>query len=443
MKAEIMTSDTGSGFKSWWIKNDLWVLLALYFFSLPIGKTLWLPLIVMSVSGIYLFLKGLRQKALVENTGKLLVIAACFFLPALNSLPDSLVTSRTLQYLGTYPLFVGVGYFILIRMKSVFDLSKLLNSIALITILWSICAFWQFLLPNNNPFPAAVGGRYQGVFGQSDMVLGYVLAAVIPFLLFGYWYQGKRTISLFVSMFLIGTCLISGNRASWVSIIFMLFALPVVALLMGYRIRVKYLSLLIIAVILSGFFGANLIEGTAVKSRLDFTLEFFKNPSFDSFDGSSAGRGEIWSTSVIIGLENPFNGTGVGNFRYAHPYYAPADTIFRFPNSDQTSPHKFTGAMYPHQMVLQQFAGAGWPGLIGMCLFYILLLKFSWDAVKYRNLLGVGAVLAVWMGFFPLNTHLNFHGGWLTGNFWVWIGVLLGCCYRLKDGASPPLSRKG
>ncbi len=43
------------------IRNDLTILLRLYFFSLPLGKTLWYPLFVMAMVGMYLLVKEIRD----------------------------------------------------------------------------------------------------------------------------------------------------------------------------------------------------------------------------------------------------------------------------------------------------------------------------------------------------------------------------------------------
>lgn len=415
--------------KNWWDLNDAWVLITLYFIALPVGKTLWLPLIVMSITGTYLLIRDIRKGGLVNGSNKIFLIASCFLIPAVLSLPDSLVPSRTLGYIATYPLFISVCYFILCRIKTNLNLDKLIYSLTLVTLFWAFCSFWQFILPEYSPFSPPVGGRYQGVF-SGYWVLGYVLAAVIPFMAFGLWSIGKRSLSVVITMVLIGTCLISGNRASWVSIIFMLVALPIVALVGGYRIRLKYSIIILFFLTTIIVTGSFIVKGTSVEDRLGKTLAFFKNPSISSFEYSSSGRGEIWATAIKIGNENSINGTGVDNFRFAYPYYAPEDSPYRSPNPDISSPHKFTGAMYPHQIILQQYAGAGWPGLIGIILFYVMLVQISWRSAKSRNLLGTGAALAVWMGFFPLNTHLNFHGGWLTANFWVWVGLML--CFSEK-----------
>jgi hypothetical protein len=50
-----------SSYMRFLIRNDLTILLRLYFFSLPLGKTLWYPLFVMAMVGMYLLVKEIRD----------------------------------------------------------------------------------------------------------------------------------------------------------------------------------------------------------------------------------------------------------------------------------------------------------------------------------------------------------------------------------------------
>ena len=425
-----MTKRGLTTFTLWWRENDLWVLLSLYFLSLPIGKTLWLPLLIMSVTGIAMVIQNHKRSEHPKVIKVLLIAAIAFYLPALLSLPDSLVLSRTLEYLFTFPLFAAVGYFLTVRIASQGFPLVLLNILTAIVLLWSVAAFIQFLFPSISPFPAPAGGRFQGIFGRKDMILGYVLAPMIPLLVALYWQRGKRVFSVALLIALATTCFLSGNRASWVSVLIMLGA----GILVLWRIRttLSWKQILPISALASIALvvGLQAVSGSSVERRLKYTLEFFQNPSFESFDRSSAGRGELWATAVKIGLANPWNGTGVGNFRYAYPYYAPENTHWKYPNPDESSPHRYTGAMYTHQIVLQQFANTGVPGLLGIFVFYFLLTSITLKSVQQSNLIVSALALAVWMGFFPINTHLNISGGWLTASLWVWLGLLFGAMER-------------
>ncbi|WP_173480045.1 MULTISPECIES: O-antigen ligase [unclassified Marinobacterium] len=419
-------------FKEWWRHNTSVALLGLYFFSLPIGKTLWLPLLAMCFYGFSDFIRHKRQSTLPKATVTWFAISLCFMVPAALSLPDSLAIDRTVKFLVTYPLFAMVGFFLITRFDITKHLKPLLFTTSVISFTWGISAFWQFSLPDFNPFPAPSGARYQGVFGQSDMILGYVLAPIVPLIAYGYWSIGFKKTAVIFSLFLMSVCFISGNRASWVSVLVFLCSV-FLFFLVNQNIRKKVKLAFSIAAVMLVIMSGYLSQGTPLGERLNQTLQFFKSPSFSSFDNSSAGRGEIWMTSINIGTKNFWNGTGVGAFRFAYPYYAPDNARFKFPNSDRKSEHKFTGAMYPHQLVLQQFSGAGVFGILGILIFYSMLLYATVKSLKHHNLLVFGLTAAIWSGFFPLNTHLNFHGGWLTASFWVWVGLLLSMLNRKVD----------
>jgi hypothetical protein len=85
---------------------------------------------------------------------------------------------------------------------------------------------------------------------------------------------------------------------------------------------------------------------------------------------------------------------------------------------------------------METFSGAGWAGIVGLVLFYGLLTRFTLMTFKQGSLLAVGAVLAFWAYFWPINTHNNFHDGWVSAWFWVWLGLAVGAYYASagRDG---------
>ena len=405
------------------------IALGLYFFSLPIGKSLWLPLFYMCIRGGYFVYTDVRNRYKTPSLNLLLFSVACIFMPALLSAVDSIVPARTLKYLLEFPLFVLVAYFIMRSLENRFDSRLLVILMAVTALFWSLCSYWQFMLPDFNPFPEPRGARFQGVFGRSEMILGYSLAAIIPFLVFGLSFVGRQKTAVVLFVLLAATCFLSGNRASWISVlVFTLMSLGVIWL-RGWRPTAKGLLSLVLASSIVLVLAVSFVKGTSLAHRFDRTVSFFKDPNLSSFESASAGRGSLWIAAVEIGLDHPVNGVGVNNFRFAHPDYMDADDgsdRWLSENKDSSVDRKYVGAFYPHQLVLQQFAGAGLPGLAGILSFYTGLFFLTISAVRGKNLLVVGAALAVWAGFFPLNTHLNFHGGWLTANFWVWVGIFLG-----------------
>jgi len=81
-------------------------------------------------------------------------------------------------------------------------------------------------------------------------------------------------------------------------------------------------------------------------------------------------------------------------------------------------------------MFLEAWSGAGSLGVLGLLIYFLFLAKTSINVSKTRNLVAAGALIALWAGFFPLNTHNNFYGGWMNAWFWVWMGISAGLIFR-------------
>ena len=85
--------------------------------------------------------------------------------------------------------------------------------------------------------------------------------------------------------------------------------------------------------------------------------------------------------------------------------------------------------------MLETLAGAGWIGVLGLFGLYLFLLRTTLRAFSTAPLSCVGALLAIWASFLPLNTHNNFYGGWMIAWFWVWMGIAAGLLFRTVEPA--------
>ena len=206
-------------------QNDFVILLSLYFFLLPIGKTLWYPLFVMAIVGGVLFFKEVfLEKKLAEGSRVLLIGGSLIFAPAVLSLLTSIDHSRTLTFISTYPLFFLAGYFIYRRTSDLPSLKKLLYPLLSIFILWGILVIWQFVDPSS-PFNSNDGTHYQGIFSPNSLVksslgLGFILGTAFAFIVTGLWSIHRYKMSIAAAAVLILLCILSGTRSSWVSLLF-------------------------------------------------------------------------------------------------------------------------------------------------------------------------------------------------------------------------------
>ena len=413
--------------------NDLTILLSLYFFLLPIGKTLWYPLFFMTIIGGYLLFKELKRGHLTSGTRWLLLGGAFVWVPAIFSLINTVDFGRTFQFVGTYPLFFLAGYFIYKRLSAGVPVMPAVYAISAIVFFWGALAIWQYIDPQN---PFGPGGSHnQGIhtrdnpFVDGGLMMGVILGSLFSFLIYALWARGFNTLAILFGFFIIGLVYISGTRSAWLSVLVTLGSIPVVGLLREFKpsLKVYAVSLLLLATVTGA--GVVAYQQPGLQVKLDQTLTVFSNPSREGLDRALSGRIDIWEDAIQLGLSSSMVGTGVNNFRYAQPLLPdPAGT--RWISQWNKDGHELKGPAHTHQILLEAWSGAGALGLIGLLMYFVWLARTSIQFGKTGSLLAVGALVALWAGFFPLNTHNNFYGGWMSAWFWVWMGISAGLIFK-------------
>jgi len=292
---------------------------------------------------------------------------------------------------------------------------------------WFITVLWQLFDPDN-PFSPA-GSHNQGIFMRTaggSLMLGVILGSMLPlissyFISKGrYWVAGFTVIVMGVFLYYTGT------RSGWLS---GAFSVAVILILLSIKIKWGVMKTLTSGIIILAL-GAiifisvgQLVPGTA--TRVTKTLEFFKAPSFETFEAASSGRGLIWRDAIEMGRSNMLNGVGADAFRVAHPNYVHDGSeywLYEWPQKDGST--LLIGASHPHQILLDSFASSGILGLLGLIGVYAIVFQKTVSLFRLGNWLGLGFALAFWSGFLPFNTHNNFYGGWMTAWLFFWIGFI-------------------
>jgi O-antigen ligase len=421
------------------IRNDLTILIGLYFFSLPLGKTLWYPLFVMAFMGIYILVKEIRGGGFSLGTKWLLIGGSFIWIPAIFSMINTVDSGRTLQFVATYPLFFLAGYFIYKRLSAGVSVMPAVYVISLIVVFWGVLAIWQFVDPQN-PFGPG-GSHYQGIhtrnnqFVDGGLMMGVILGSLFPFLILSLWAIGFNFLDILFGLFIIGLVFISGTRSALLSVLVTLGAIPIVSLLRGFKPSLKFyiFTLLLLATVT----GTGLIayQQPGLQVKFNQILTVFSNPSREGLERVMTGRVDIWDDAIQLGLSSPLVGTGVNNFRYAQPLL-PNPAGAPWITSWNKDGHALIGPSHTHQILLEAWSGAGALGLIGLLVYFVWLARTSIQIGKTGSLLAVGALVALLAGFFPLNTHNNFYGGWMSAWFWVWMGISAGLIFRQPEEAS-------
>ena len=388
----------------------------------------------MAIIGGYLLLQELKRGRLSSGARWLLLGGSFVWVPAIFSLINTVDFGRTFQFVGTYPLFFLAGYFIYKRLSAGVPVMPAVYVMSAIVVFWGVLAIWQYVNPQN---PFGPGGSHnQGIhtrdnpFVDGGLMMGVILGSLFSFLIYAVWARGFNSLAILLGFFIIGLVYISGTRSAWLSILVTWGAVPIVALLRGFKpsLKIYVVSFCLLATLaIAGFFA---YQQPGLQIKLNQTLTVFKTPTVEGLDRTLSGRLSIWTDAVHLGIESPLVGHGVNNFRFSQPMVAPENSPWVRDFSDQSDDHQLKGAAHTHQIFLDAWSGAGALGLIGLLMYFVWLARTSIQVGKTGSLLAVGALVALWAGFFPLNTHNNFYGGWMTAWFWVWMGISAGLIFK-------------
>jgi O-antigen ligase len=165
-----------------------------------------------------------------------------------------------------------------------------------------------------------------------------------------------------------------------------------------------------------------------VKQRLDQTLLLFSGDEA-KIDQALSLRWTLWKDAFAMIEAHPVNGVGVRAFRYAYPEFAQPGDIFV--STDEKS-GRLTGAFYAHQMVVEVASETGLIGLLGLGLFYALLVRYWRAADAERRLLALPFAMAVMAWIFPLNTHPSFYTAQWSVMIWLLLAMLCAALLPLQ-----------
>lgn len=422
-------------------RHEFTLLFCSFYFLLGVGVTLWYPLFVMCVIGGFLLYAELRsENGLTPESRWLLTIGACFLLPAVISLPNSLDQLRTLKYLLTYPLFMLAGYY-LYRRVSVGAVTKpVLYFMIMTIILWGAFSFWQFFDPNS-PFSNRKG-HYQGIHSRSNewvdggLMLGSILASSVLFVCAHLWLYGRKLASSVFLGFVVMLIMLAGVRSAWLSTLFVFLVILALGLnISSASIKSKILVVGLAFSLFAGIIWATFSVSPYLQSRWNQTAVALSDMSAENLNSALSGRWVIWQDAVSIGLKLPITGSGANTFRFAPPALLedPKSKEQFFNTPDPSDPNfRQTGAFHTHQSLLDVFSGTGFTGLIGMIFAYMMIAILTIRIWRARNILAIATITGWWAAFLPFNTHYNFYGGWSTAWFWVWLGLAVGFYARSK-----------
>jgi O-antigen ligase len=390
-----------------------WLLIAIPLL-LPFGSASELPILIAALWALVLIVRG-RIDWRAPATRLALALFAAYWLPELLSAPDSFAPRKSWIEVAADLRFGLLMLFATVALRDLARVRFVLAAVGVVLAVWCVDALLQ-AATGYSLGGAAQADRLSGIFGDDNLKLGGVIAALSPFALLPAWRRYGLGGALLALVPILAVILLAGARASWV-------ALAVVLVAISWR----QLGLRRGSVALAGLLVVSLIAAVAAHhwsprfaERIDRTSEALRGDTA-ALDYALAGRLPIWRTALATGAAHPINGAGVRAFRYAYPDYAAAGDKW-------VDRAQGTGALHAHQLLLELWSETGSLGLLCWLLGAAIALRAWREASPAARDRAAAPAYALVAMLFPINTHYavysNFWSVLLFAMLALWVGSL-------------------
>ena len=391
----------------------LWLLAV--FALLPFSRSYELPLLVMALLGLR-YVPGLFRAGAEPMQRLAALLFLGYWLPELLSALDSVAPTKSWTEVAADLRFLP---FLLYAQRGLAQsgcTAFALRGLALLVALWTVDALVQAVAG------VSLGGtnrvdRLSGIFGDDELKLGAVMAALSPLLLVAarqrFGWRGFALSALALAL-VIG---MAGARAAWLS-----YA-GVLALLLWFTLPRLSQRLGALAVACALLVGAGLAlhqSSERFAERVERSAAALSGDP-EALDHALSYRLPIWRAALSMIAANPVNGVGVRGYRYAYPEHAPGDDRFVFEGERGEQ-----GAFHAHQIVLEILSETGALGLLCWLIAVVLGLRALRAASADARLRAWPISLALLALLFPLNTHYAVYSSFLSVLLFALIALWLG-----------------
>ncbi|MFN3595065.1 MAG: O-antigen ligase family protein [Thiobacillaceae bacterium] len=385
---------------------------------LPFGRSVELPTLIMAILGGALLWQ--RRGALYADPGQRLfaILFLAVWLPMLLSALDAVHLPKTLNDSLVFPRLYLAGVFVIWALRAPGHHDRLIRLTAYLVGFWLCDALIQAVVGMDLFGHPYTPGRLNGIYGR-HLDFGVALPVLAPFLLYA---LRERPVGLLIAAVLTAAVvLLAGSRGGWMSYAVVCAGLAHHLLRQG-RVRAQQVALG--AMLLGAVVGLVAWQHPDARARVDVTLGVLSGEGKE-IDAASSGRVTIWATAARMLAGHPFNGIGVGSFRYAYPQYAGPGDVFVDANTG-------TGAFYAHQLVIQVLSETGVIGLIGLLMFFWLWWRSWRDAPPAQRGRALPYALAALAWLFPLNTHASFYGAQWSQLIWLMLALYCAALFTTR-----------
>ncbi len=374
---------------------------------LPFGRSSEAGVLLLLVLGGWLL--TMRAPLAQGDTTRLVVaMFACWWLPQLISAFDAVAPAKTWPALGVALRLLPIAIVAAWALGDADWRNRVALVIAAIVAIWTLDALVQGLVGVGLRGRMS-GDRVSGIFGNTNLKLGPILAVLTPWPLHLALVRWGRKAALVTWVLIAIAVLLAGTRGGWVA-----FALVSIAFAWRLASRKRDLAWIAVALLVALVaFGAVAMRTSELfADRIDRTLRAVDGNSED-YDYALAGRLPIWRNAIAMTRDHPINGVGMRGFRFAYPDYAPPGDPWLDASGTQ-------GANHPHQLVLETAAETGAIGIVG----WLIMVGLAWrawrrapaDAKRAAWPAAVALLAMCW----PFNTHFAFYSSfWGLLSWWL------------------------
>jgi O-antigen ligase len=384
---------------------------------LPFSRSYELPLLVMAVLGLR-FVPGVFRAGAEPMQRLAALLFLGYWLPELLSAFDSVAAEKSWTEVAADLRFLPALLYAQHGLAQPGRATFALRGLALLVALWTLDALVQAVAG------ISLGGanrvdRLSGIFGDDDLKLGAVMAALSPLLLVAakqrFGWRGFALSALALAV-VIG---LAGARAAWLSYagvltLLLWFTLP--------RLSQRLGALALACALLLGAGFALQQTSERFAERVERSAAALSGDP-EALDHALSFRLPIWRAALSMIEAHPLNGVGVRGYRYAYPEHAPGDDRFVFEGERGEQ-----GAFHAHQIVLEILSETGALGLLCWLIAVVLGLRALRAASAEAHQRAWPVSLALLTLLFPLNTHYAVYSSFLSVLLFallaLWLGAL-------------------
>ncbi len=417
--------------RAWWFEHYGWLLILSVLLLLPTKTLFNAPMIFMALIALYRLYREPRAIRADPQVRLIVVLFLCIWLPMLWSLPGAVDLARSASTARDFLRFPLAGIFIVQTLRAQRNRDRLFLGVFVTLSIWVLDGMVQFFAGRDLLGYPYNGTQLAGVFSPY-LRFGLVIATLSPLFFEGLRRYGRCSRWVWLLLVPYVACIfLSGNRTSWMMLSIALFGYG----LFLYRAYggIRWYKVLAAAVGVLVVLGLLVVKQPWFESRIDTTLGLFSG-NYREIDRATSYRLPIWKTAINAFEHNWINGIGPRGFRYVYKDYAGPHDFWR----DQNPPESPT---HPHQELLEILVGTGFPGPIGLALFFWILYRRMRDAPPEAARRAMPWVIGVVVAMNPLNVHMSFYASyWSTVTWWLILpGVAyLGEAFSARDGPGTP-----